>query len=81
MPDAEINADSYPTSPPHRPYRGRGGYRSRGLLARGRGGLPRGSMKLDNRPRRLFIQNIPSNEEAVQAVRAYYQVNAFVNNY
>jgi RNA-binding protein 26 len=56
----------------YRPYRGRG-FRARGLV-RGRGGPPaRGSMKLDNRPRKLLIQDIP-NEEAVQTVRNYYQV-------
>lgn len=46
-------------------------------MAGTRGGPPpRGSMKLDNRPRRLLIQGVPSNDEAMQAVRTYYQVHS-----
>ncbi|GJJ09424.1 hypothetical protein Clacol_003646 [Clathrus columnatus] len=71
VPNVEINSDSQSTSTSYRPYRGRRGFRARGGIRGGRG-LARGSMKLDNRPRRLLIQ-IPPNDEAVQAVRAYYQ--------
>jgi len=30
-------------------------------------------MKLDNRPRKLLIQDLPATEEAIHAVRSYYQ--------
>lgn len=75
VPEAEINAASAaPSSSPYRPYRGRG-FRTRGFFRGGtRGGPPRASMKLDNRPRKLLIQGVPANDEAVQAVRNHYQV-------
>ncbi|KAF8587345.1 hypothetical protein K439DRAFT_1630837 [Ramaria rubella] len=75
VPEAEINADSSASiTSPYRPYRGRG-FRGRGFArgGMGRGGPPRSSMKLDNRPRKLIIQDVPTNDEAVQAVRNYYQ--------
>ncbi|KAF8527861.1 hypothetical protein BU17DRAFT_38588 [Hysterangium stoloniferum] len=69
LPEADMDTVSPSTT--YHPYRGRG-FRARGLI-RGRGGPPvRGSMKLDNRPRKLLIQGV-LNEEAVQAVRNHYQ--------
>jgi len=75
LPEAEINAESSASSAsPYRPYRGRG-FRARGFNrgGAGRGGPPRASMKLDNRPRKLLIQELPASDEAVQAVRNHYQ--------
>lgn len=37
-----------------------------------RGGAPRSSMKLDNRPKKLLIKGV--NEEGVQALRDWYEV-------
>ena len=31
-------------------------------------------MKLDNRPRKILIQGVPGNDEAVQLVRNHFQV-------
>lgn len=55
----------------YRPYRGRG--RGRGFF-RGamRGGPPRASMKLDNRPKKLLIRGAGS--EQLQSVRDWYEV-------
>ncbi|KAG7099441.1 hypothetical protein E1B28_001292 [Marasmius oreades] len=52
----------------YRPYRGRGRGYSRGAF---RGGPPRASMKLDNRPRRLLIKDAAS--DGLQAVRDWYE--------
>ena len=56
----------------YRPYRGRGrggrGY-YRGAM---RGGPPRTSMKLDNRPRKLLVQG--AGDGSLQAVRDWYEV-------
>ncbi|KAH7913003.1 hypothetical protein BJ138DRAFT_1082464 [Hygrophoropsis aurantiaca] len=55
----------------YRPYRGRGrGARSfyRGAA---RGGAARTNMKLDNRPRKLFIKGV--QESSVQALRDWYE--------
>ncbi|KAH9487162.1 RNA-binding protein 27 [Psilocybe cubensis] len=57
----------------------RGGYRGRGRGAprsyfRGatmRGGPPRASMKLDNRPKKLLVKNVP--EDSAQALRDWYE--------
>lgn len=59
----------------YRGYRGRGrGARSfyRGAM---RGGPPRASMKLDNRPKKLLLKGAP--EEGRQAVRDWYEVRTF----
>ncbi|KAH9937502.1 uncharacterized protein B0H18DRAFT_970925 [Fomitopsis serialis] len=63
---------TYPSST-HRPYRGR----ARGRVLRGgyrgamRGGPPRGSMKLDLRPKKLLLKGISGDN--VQAVRDWYE--------
>ncbi|KAF8529480.1 hypothetical protein JB92DRAFT_2860770 [Gautieria morchelliformis] len=75
VPESEINAESSTPShsSPYRPYRGRG-YRARGFVrGGGRGGASRPRMKLDNRPRKLLIQGIPVNDQAVQLIRNHYQ--------
>ncbi|KAH0838608.1 hypothetical protein J3R83DRAFT_6930 [Lanmaoa asiatica] len=55
----------------YRPYRGRG-RGARGASFRGAGrGAPRGSMKLDNRPKKLLVKGI--REEAVPALREWYE--------
>lgn len=51
-----------------RPWRGRG--RGRGSYFRGRGGPPRASMKLDNRPRKLLVKGVP--EESVEVAQNWY---------
>lgn len=57
----------------YRPYRGRGrgGGRSfyRGAM---RGGPPRASMKLDNRPKKLLVKGV--SDEQLQGVRDWYEV-------
>lgn len=57
----------------YRGYRGRG-RGVRGAFYRGspRGGPPRASMKLDNRPRKLLVKGV--REDAVQALRDWYEV-------
>ena len=68
---AEATATPY-GSTSYRPYRGRGrGARSfyRGAM---RGGPPRASMKLDNRPRKLLVQG--ASQEQLQNVRDWYEV-------
>lgn len=52
----------------YRPYRGRGRGFPRGGF---RGGVPRASMKLDNRTKRLLIKDAGSN--GLQAVRDWYE--------
>ncbi len=37
-----------------------------------RGGPPRGSMKLDNRPKKLLVKGV--NTDQVQAVKEWYEV-------
>ena len=54
----------------YRPYRGRGRGRGRGFY--GRGGPPRASMKLDNRPKKLLVKG--ATAEQLQAVRDWYEV-------
>ncbi|KIJ21457.1 hypothetical protein PAXINDRAFT_173615 [Paxillus involutus ATCC 200175] len=57
---------------PYRPYRGRGrGARSTFFRGAMRGGPPRGSMKLDNRPKKLLVKGVRG--DAVQAVREWYE--------
>ena len=59
----------------YRPYRGR----ARGRALRGgyrgamRGGPPRGSMKLDLRPKKLLVKGVSG--DSVQAVRDWYEVS------
>jgi RNA-binding protein 26 len=53
-----------------RPWRGRG--RGRGGHFRARGGPPRASMKLDNRPRKLLVKGVP--EEAAEVAQNWYGV-------
>jgi len=68
----EATAESSYGGGSYRPYRGRGrGVRSyyRGAA---RGGPPRASMKLDNRPKKLLIKGVSDNN--VQAVRDWYEV-------
>lgn len=70
---SESSAQSH--APPYRGFRGRG--RGRGMY-RGamRGGPPRGSMKLDNRPKSLLVKGISSSDpDATQAIRSFYEVN------
>ena len=56
----------------YRPYRGRG-RGSRGAYFRGAGrGASRGSMKLDNRPKKLLVKGV--REDAVPALREWYEV-------
>lgn len=57
---------------PYRGYRGRG-RGARGAFYRGapRGGPPRASMKLDNRPRKLLVKGV--REESLQALRDWYE--------
>ncbi|KAF9229674.1 hypothetical protein BS17DRAFT_33650 [Gyrodon lividus] len=57
----------------YRPYRGRGrGARSTFFRGAIRGGPPRGSMKLDNRPRKLLVKGV--REDAVQVVREWFEI-------
>ncbi|OCB88593.1 hypothetical protein A7U60_g4296 [Sanghuangporus baumii] len=65
--------DVSPPQPSYRGFRGRGRGRAsfRGAV---RGGPPRGSMKLDNRPKALFIKGVSSHDpDVVQAVRTWYE--------
>ncbi|OSD06024.1 hypothetical protein PYCCODRAFT_1070348 [Trametes coccinea BRFM310] len=67
---------AYPSTT-YRPYRGRG--RGRGYF-RGamRGGPPRGSMKLDLRPKKLLVKGAPA--ESLQAVRDWYETTGQVES-
>lgn len=66
-------------APPQPPYRGGFRGRARGRASfRGamRGGPPRGSMKLDNRPKALLVKGVSSHDpDVVQAIRTWYEVN------
>ncbi|KAI0067886.1 hypothetical protein BV25DRAFT_1911750 [Artomyces pyxidatus] len=76
----DANSGAPFTPPPYRGgYRGRGRGASRGY-ARGalRGGPPRGSMKLDNRPRKLVVKDVDS--DAMQAVRDWYESTGQVDS-
>ncbi|KAF9651404.1 hypothetical protein BDM02DRAFT_3091413 [Thelephora ganbajun] len=59
-----------------RPWRGRG--RGRGGHFRARGGPPRASMKLDNRPRKLLVKGVP--EESVEVAENWYGTTNGVEN-
>ena len=41
-----------------------------------RGGPPRGSMKLDNRPKKLLVKGVTGDQ--VQSVRDWYEVSILV---
>ena len=59
----------------YRGYRGRGRGASRSYFRGGpvmRGGPPRGSMKLDNRPKKLLVKGV--HEDGSQALRDWYEV-------
>ncbi|CAE6518190.1 unnamed protein product [Rhizoctonia solani] len=66
-----LNTEATPTysTPAYRPYnsRGRGSWR-----ARGRGAPPRGSMKLDNRPRTLVVKGLPDKPDAKESAMAWF---------
>ncbi|KAF7339863.1 hypothetical protein MVEN_01903100 [Mycena venus] len=64
----------------YRPYRGRGRgarsyYRGAGPA---RGGPPRASMKLDNRPKKLVVKGV--KEDSTQAVRDWYETTGQVES-
>ncbi|KAJ6604401.1 hypothetical protein DFH09DRAFT_1122561 [Mycena vulgaris] len=65
----------------YRPYRGRGRGSSRSYY-RGagptRGGPPRASMKLDNRPKKLIVKGV--KEDSTQAVRDWYETTGQVES-
>ncbi|OJA09097.1 hypothetical protein AZE42_02559 [Rhizopogon vesiculosus] len=66
------NADTSHGTPSYRGYRGRGrGARSTFYRGAARGGPPRASMKLDNRPKKLLVKGV--REDAVQALRDWYE--------
>lgn len=64
---------SHPSQPAYRGYRGRGRASYRGYQPRGafRGGPPRGSMKLDNRPKKLLIKGTDAG--SLQSIRDWYE--------
>ncbi|KAL0575134.1 hypothetical protein V5O48_006838 [Marasmius crinis-equi] len=70
---ASLGIPDSPSEPPHhtgsyRPYRGRGRGYGRAAF---RGGPPRASMKLDNRPKRLLVKGAGS--DGLQAIRDWYE--------
>ncbi|CAE6429643.1 unnamed protein product [Rhizoctonia solani] len=66
-----LNTETTPaySTPTYRPYnpRGRGAWRGRG-----RGAPPRGSMKLDNRPRTLAVKGLPDKPDAKESAVAWF---------
>ncbi|TBU35050.1 hypothetical protein BD311DRAFT_681408 [Dichomitus squalens] len=78
IPVTTDTSSSYGSST-YRPYRGRGrgGPRSfyRGAT---RGGPPRASMKLDNRPKKLLVKG--ASAESLQAVRDWYETTGQVES-
>jgi RNA-binding protein 26 len=71
-----IDSSAEPASP--YPYRGRGRGRGRGFYrGSARGGPPRASMKLDNRPKKLLIKDVGS--DSTQAVRDWYEAGGQVD--
>ncbi|CAE6529417.1 unnamed protein product [Rhizoctonia solani] len=66
-----LNTEAAPaySTPTYRPYnpRGRGSWRGRG-----RGAPPRGSMKLDNRPRTLVVKGLPDKPDAKESAMAWF---------
>jgi RNA-binding protein 26 len=72
LPEADSSYPAYGGGAHYRPYRGRGRGPSRGGYYRGRGGPPRTSMKLDNRPKKLLVKGVGA--EGVQTVKDWYGV-------
>ena len=70
---SETDQSSGPYGGYTRPWRGRG--RGRGGHFRARGGPPRASMKLDNRPRKLLVKGVP--EESAEVAQNWYGVRIF----
>ena len=73
-----------PSSSPggYRGYRGRGRGASRSYFRGGpimRGGPVRGSMKLDNRPKKLLVKGV--HEDGSQALRDWYEVRDLFSSY
>jgi RNA-binding protein 26 len=69
---ASLGIDPSAESATTYPYRGRGRGRGRGFYRGGaRGGPPRASMKLDNRPKKLLVKDVES--DSIQAVRDWYE--------
>jgi len=72
---ASLGIDASTEPAPAYPYRGRGRGRGRPFYRGGaRGGPPRASMKLDNRPKKLLVKDVGS--DGAQAVRDWYEVDA-----
>ncbi|TFK76880.1 hypothetical protein BDN72DRAFT_890677 [Pluteus cervinus] len=78
-------SETPPTYPAYaggfRPYRGRGRGAPRGYYRgaiRG-GGPPRGSMKLDNRPKKLLVKGV--TDESVQALKGWYDIGGQVDSF
>ncbi|CCM02215.1 uncharacterized protein FIBRA_04295 [Fibroporia radiculosa] len=76
----EIAEGQYVGPSVYRPPRGRGRGRGGRVPFRGamRGGPPRGSMKLDLRPKKLLVKSVGDN--AVQAVRDWYETTGQVES-
>lgn len=79
---ASLGLDSALPSTTTSPSHFRGGFRGRPPRGRGyfrngpvRGGPPRGSMKLDNRPKKLLVKGV--DEGHIQALRDWYEVCDF----
>lgn len=78
LPEAASEPPAFQNS--YRPYRGRG--RAGRSYYRGstmRGGPPRASMKLDNRPKKLLLRGVSS--DGLQAVRDWYEVCSRLNTH
>lgn len=60
-------------------YRGRGRGRGRPFFRGGmRGGPPRASMKLDNRPKSLLVKGVDTQDtDIIQSIRSWYEVRTF----
>jgi len=78
---AEAGSETHAYNGSYRPYN----YRGRGRPARSfyrgsslRGGPPRASMKLDNRPKKLFIKGV--SDDSVQAIRDWYETTGQVDS-
>ena len=75
---ASLGIDPLAESAPAYPYRGRGRGRGRAFYrGAARGGPPRTSMKLDNRPKKLLVKDVGS--DGVQAVRDWYEAGGQVD--
>ncbi|TDL28563.1 hypothetical protein BD410DRAFT_230929 [Rickenella mellea] len=77
---SDTSSSGHPHQSSYRPYRGRG--RGRGSF-RGamRGGPPRVSMKLDNRPKSLLVKGMQAHDaDALQAVRSWFEAGGQVES-